>query len=167
MSANINGKAILPTIFINNKQIKKISYNNNDLLKTDYTLNNINNILSLQARRIKNITDNTTANTASIVSYDAIVDKEKQTITILNLVIDTTFLVASAGTKTIEMTLVVANEHIQINGKYEPTFTFITSLVQSENAKAVLIIDEETLVFTFNGSDKFYNVLDGVTTWAK
>lgn len=163
MSAIINNKNLNSTIYVNGKQIKYIGYNGKLILNQTYKLTDLSKILFIGT--ITNTTDNTTANSKSVVSYDVIIDEINKTITINNLSIATTFLVSVAGTKTINIKLSVANEYINVNGAFELTLSFEKYLTHGETVPTPLLIDE--LTFTFLESNKFYDVLDLVTTWVK
>lgn len=161
MSAIFNSKNLSPTIYVNGHKIKYIGYNGKLILNQTYKLTDLSKILSIGT--ITNTTDNTTANSKSVVSYAVIIDETNKTITINNLSIAATFFVSVAGTKTINIKLSVANEYINVNGTFELTFSFETYLTQGENVPIPLLIDE--LTFTFLESNKFYDVVDLVSTW--
>lgn len=166
LDMNINNKKIKPTLMFNGNAIKQITVNNNDILRTNYYLTDIKNVLSFAARRIINVTDNTTANSYSIVSYDTIVDETNKIITIKNLSIASTFFVSTSGTKTIEINLSVVNEFINVNGQFELVFINELYLSQGENSSAPLLIDKD-LKITFLDNNKFYDVVELLTNWVK
>ena len=166
LDMNINNKKIKPTLMFNGNAIKQITVNNNDILRTNYYLTDIKNVLSFAARRIINVTDNTTANSYSIVSYDTIVDETNKIITIKNLSIASTFFVSTSGTKTIEINLSVVNEFINVNGQFELVFINELYLSHGENSSAPLLIDKD-LKITFLDNNKFYDVVELLTNWVK